>query len=298
MRKRMKAEMLNAKAEQLQEEGKLAEAIELYQQASALAPKWSSPLYNLGLLYKRQRQWQQSLEYNRRATELDPDNDAAWWNLGIAATALGRWDVARAAWRGFGIDMPAGEGPIDFPCGAGPIRLHPDGEGEVVWAYRIDPARAELINIPFPESGHRWRDIVLNDGAPCGYRRHNGKDIPVLNALELLEPSPFGTFVAEVSMPNEQHTIGELSEIAAEMGGAAEDWSTSTRILCKACSEGRPHEEHDTERAVPDGPHFIGIAARDREHASQILFAWESNKDDVKVESLGDALEPGPSDRS
>src|SRR5205807_10273545 len=68
---------------------------------------------------------------------------AAWWNQGIAATALGRWGLARRAWAGFGIDLPAGEGPLDFPCGSCPVRLCPDGDAEVVWAHRIDPARSE-----------------------------------------------------------------------------------------------------------------------------------------------------------
>ena len=89
---------------------------------------------------------------------IDKKDKAAWWNLGIAATALGRWDVARSAWRGFGINMPKGDGPIDFPCGTCPIRINPDGDAEVVWAERIDPARAELLSIPFPESNHRWKD--------------------------------------------------------------------------------------------------------------------------------------------
>src|SRR5262249_40245091 len=147
----------------------LTEAIELYQRAVRTAPAWPAPLYNLGLLFKNERQWQESLDYNRRATTIDPKYQAAWWNLGIAATALGRWDMARRAWRGFGIEVPSGDGPIELPCGYGPIRLNPKGDAEVVWAYRIDPARAVLASIPFPESKHGWRDVVLNDGAPTGY---------------------------------------------------------------------------------------------------------------------------------
>jgi tetratricopeptide (TPR) repeat protein len=293
MNKRKKAAQANDRAMQLREQGHLDEAIQLYHTAATLDPTWGAPLYNLGLLYKHQKQWAESLQYNQQATALEPTNEAAWWNLGIAATALGRWDVARAAWRGFGIKLPDGEGPIDLPCGYGPIRLNPDGDGEVVWAYRIDPARAELANIPLPESGHRWRDIVLTDGAPVGYRKYKGKDVPVFNALGVLEPSPFGTFVAEVTMPAKPQYIQQLAELAAKQEGSAEDWTTSTRILCKACSEGRPHATHDTEAAPADGVHLIGIAARDRQHATGILRAWESDLDDVEVKSLGDALAPG-----
>jgi hypothetical protein len=199
------------------------------------------------------------------------------------------------AWRGFGIKLPEGEGPIDLPCGYGPIRLDPDGNAEVVWAYRIDPARAVLASIPFPESGYRWNDVVLNDGAPCGYRQVNGKEIPVLNALDLLEASPFGTYVAQVQMPDKPEYTDKLAELAGTMEGCAEDWSTSVRIICRACSEGSPHETHDTQGAPPDGVHLIGIAARSRQHATDILHTWESDLEDVQVESLNDALEPGPS---
>jgi hypothetical protein len=290
MNKRQKAANANDRAMKLREQGHLEEAIQLYHTAATLDPSWGAPLYNLALLYKHQKNWEQSLEYNRQATALDAKNEAAWWNMGIAATAVGRWDLARAAWRGFGIPIPDGEGPIDFPCGAGPIRLNPDGDGEVVWAYRIDPARAEVVSIPFRESGYRWGDIVLTDGAPVGYRTYHGKEFPVFNALERLVPSACSTFVAQVKMPDRPELVGQLANLAAEREGSAEDWSTSIRIICKACSEGRPHEIHDERAAPPDGVHLIALAARDRQHATDILHAWESSVENVHVEWLDDGV--------
>jgi hypothetical protein len=286
MNKRAKAESLCRRATRLWKEKKLDEAVKLFEEASALFPKWSSPLYNLGLLFKNERQWKQSMEYNRKAVAVDPKNEAAWWNFGIAATALGRWNLARLAWRGYGIDVPDGEGPLDFPCGYGPVRLNPDGDAEVVWAYRLDPARAKVASIPFPESGHRWGDVVLNDGAPVGYRKFEGKEYPVFNALELLERSPFATFVVRVKMPPQPELLGKLADTAASLEGSAEDWSTSVRILCKACSEGRPHKEHDTKAAPADNLHLIGVAARDRQHATQILSTWAAGAEGIHVEAL------------
>jgi TPR repeat protein len=295
MSKRDEAAVLNAQAMELHEAGRVKEAIRLYRRAARVDPRWAAPLYNLGLLFKNERAWKKSLEMNRRATAIDPGHQEAWWNLGIAATALGHWDVARQAWRGYGINLAdGGEGPVECPCGFGPIRLNPRGDAEVVWAYRIDPARARLASIPFPESGHGWGDVVLNDGAPTGYRRHNGKRLPVLDALQVLERSPFGTYVAEVAVPRKLTATARLVQLAEELEGSAEDWSTSTRLLCRACSEGSPHEFHDTEAAPPEGVHLIGIAARGRSHAVQILAAWESCTKGVRVESLDDALKPGP----
>jgi tetratricopeptide (TPR) repeat protein len=293
MNRRQKSAEANEKATRLREQGQLDEAIELFTTAAAIDPCWGTPRYNLGLVFKHQKNWERSLEYNRQATNLDATNEAAWWNMGIAATALGQWSMARTAWRGFGIPVPDGDGPVDFPCGYGPVRLNPDSEGEVVWAHRLDPARAEIANIPFPESGFRWHDIVLTDGQPIGYRKVNGKDVPVFNALQLLQASAFGTFVAKVRMPDRPDLIKQLADQAAEVEGSAEDWSTSVRIICKACSEGRPHEVHDDHAAPKDGVHLIAIAARDHDHATEILHGWESSLDDVEVDYLDEALGPG-----
>jgi hypothetical protein len=296
MTKRQKAAALNDRAINVEEAGRLQEAIQLYRRAARADPDWAVPLYNLGLLYKTKRAWAKSLDFNRRATAIDPKHEAAWWNLGIAATALGKWKLARQAWRAHGIDVPGGDGPIDCPCGFGPIRLHPQGNAEVVWADRIDPARARLASIPFPESDHGWRDIVLNDGAPTGYREHDGKQYPVLDALERLERSPFGTYVARVALPPRRKLTAKLTELAEQLEGSAEDWSTSTRLICRACSEGSLHEFHDTEAAPPKGVHLIGIAARGSSHAVQILAAWKSCTKGVHVESLDEELEPGHGD--
>jgi len=35
----------------------------------------------------------------------------AWWNMGIAATALGRWRDARHAWQQCGVADPGGSDP-------------------------------------------------------------------------------------------------------------------------------------------------------------------------------------------
>src|SRR5207237_9637823 len=114
---------------------------------------------------------------------------------------------------------------------------------------------------------HHWRDIMLNDGAPNGYRKFQGKDLPVFDALELLEPSPFGTYLARVVIPDGSPPFAELMEAAERLEGSAEDWSTSLRILCKACSDGRPHMERDTKAATTDRLHRSGIGARDVAHA-------------------------------
>src|SRR5215468_7480543 len=115
----------NEKATKLQQRGLIAEAVMYYQKAIKLWPAWATPWYNLGLLRKEQRNWRESLRCNQKAVALDASERDAWWNLGIAATALGDWAEARRAWKGFGIEIPEGEGPIEMETGVTPIRINP-----------------------------------------------------------------------------------------------------------------------------------------------------------------------------
>jgi tetratricopeptide (TPR) repeat protein len=266
-----KAERLNARGSELVDKGWFAEAEEAYRAAADARPDWSVPWYNLGLMHKYRGDWQASLDANQRASELSPADVDSWWNLGIAATALGRWDVARRAWQGCNISVPPGDGPIEMDLGPVPIRLTANDAGEVVWSRRIDPARAVLLSIPLPSSGHRWGDVVLHDGAANGHRLLDGHEVPVFDALVCLQPSAFATFIVELEA--DPKALETLEAIADDFGGAAEDWSTSTQILCKACSEGTPGHLHDVDHAAPAHPH-CGLAARDEAHAQEILDAW------------------------
>ncbi len=280
--KRQRASRANARGGKLRDQGDRNGAIELYRRAMELDPTWGAPFYNLGLLYKYAGQWEASLEANLRATELAPEDQANWWNLGIAATALGRWDLARRAWRGAGVPVPDGDGPLDWPCGLNPIRLNPDQEGETVWSERLDPARARLSNIPLAD--YCYGDVVLHDGAAVGYRELDGREVPVFNCLALLEPSPLSTWCVEIELDPAKLTDGEeavfleLQRLADARGLAAEDWTRSVRFLCADCSEGRPHEHHARSGVAPvpsSQPHRIAIAAHTRGEVNDLLDDWE-----------------------
>src|SRR5262245_13623626 len=227
----------NEKAIKLEERGFTAEAVKYYEKAIKLYPAWSVPWYNLGLLRKRQLAWRESLRCNQKAVALDPSEQDAWWNLGIAATALEDWAEARRAWKGFGIEIPEGEGPIEMELGLTPIRINPYDEAEVVWCRRIDPARAIIDCVPLPQSDHRFGDLLLHDGAPNGFRKVGENEVPVFDEIQLIASGEFGTFEVIVSGVGPED-VESLSDLASECGLAAEDWSSNLRIICRACSEG------------------------------------------------------------
>jgi len=266
-----RAEELNEAGMRLRDEGDIAGAEAAYRAAMDADPGWSAPVYNLGLLFKYELQWPESLEFNHRATELAPDDEASWWNLGIAATALNNWSEARRAWQACGLTPPEGDGPPDYGWGMTPVRLDPDSEGEVVWARRIDPARSQIFSIPLPTSLFHWSDIVLNDGAVEGERVIGDRKYPVFNVLQKLVPSTHRTYILEL-VTVDPELLAALGKCAEDRDGAVENWGTTTRILCRACSFGLPHE-HADEEAPPAHPH-CGLAARDNDHADAIITAW------------------------
>jgi hypothetical protein len=258
--------------------GDLRRAEQAFRRAAAAAPGWSVPWYNLGLVYKQQRLWRQSLECNQNALDRDPSDEAAWWNLGIAATALGDWPLARRAWTGFGLDLPPGEGEIVMTLGPTPIRLDPSGAGEVVWCARIDPARAIIRNVPLPKTGHRYGDILLHDGAPSGERQIHGQTVPVFDAIELLRASDYHTFEVELRAPNTE-ALDELLRWASDAEIGLEDWGT-IRCLCAACSRGSPgpYQRDDVIAVDPsNGPIRLTAAAPDEDCLRTLLERWTAS---------------------
>jgi tetratricopeptide (TPR) repeat protein len=252
-----------------------------YERATVRAPEWSVPWYNLGLARKLQRRWPESLAANLRAIELDDTDEAAWWNAGIAATALGDWETARLAWTGFGIELPPGESEIVMGLGPTPIRINPDGNGEVVWCRRIDPARAIIQNVPLPESGHRYGDLLLHDGAPNGTRQWRGQEAPVFDALALLQPSSYATYAVQLRATNEADILA-LAELAEERELGVEDWDT-IRSICRACSTGSP-APHDPVAPYADGQLVtLAIAARGDEELRAVLGDWSQRHPASKV---------------
>ncbi len=281
---RDRAQDLNTRAMEHEERGEVDEAEALYKLASQADPEFSYPVFNLGLLCKRQRRWSESLAYNQRAVELDPDDKAGWWNLGIAATALGDWTEARRAWRGAGVEIPDGDGPLQMQMGTIPVRLNPDGDAEVVWGARIDPARVILLSVPVPGSGHNFRDLMLHDGAPSGYRIVGDYEVPVFDTLERLERSCWSTFGVEAVIPSED-ALEALFECVGEAGDGVEDWGT-VRVLCKQCSEGTPHEHESPVDEEWPCTRSIGLAARDEATLRAHLDAWQQDFPEVAVNEV------------
>ncbi|MGA7538213.1 MAG: hypothetical protein WBW93_05550 [Steroidobacteraceae bacterium] len=168
----------------------------------------------------------------------------------------------------------SGDSPFEGDFGITPVRLNCDEDAEVVWSKRIDPVRARLTSIPYADSGFCYADVVLHDGAPVGYRTHEGKEFAVFNVLQLFESSRFSTYEADIVAPS-TIDIAALEKICDDTGTAMEDWSRSVRILCRACSEGRPHEHHDSDKEEEwKAERRIALAAISESQIQRAFDAW------------------------
>jgi hypothetical protein len=270
--------------------GDLVEARAGFDALLTAAPDVPDYHYMQGLVCKYLRDWPRSLRHNLRSLALRTDADeASRWNAAIAATALGDWGEARRQWADCGIGIPDGDGAIDANFGVASMRLNAWDRGETLFGRRIDPVRARLINVPLPDSGYRYGDIVLHDGAATGQRRFHQSMVPVLNVLERLETSEFQTFAVFVSCA-QREDLGTL--VDARLPGIAyiEDWTESIAHYCLRCSYGAPHrgsDAHDIEKRADWWPERnLGIAAQSRHSVAKLLQRWVSNGSSRRLDAI------------
>jgi tetratricopeptide (TPR) repeat protein len=286
------ANWLNERGRELSDRGKRAEAQKFYHWASYADPRWSIPWYNRGLQSKYLGKWEESLRCNQKAVLLDPSDQDAWWNLGIAATALRNWAEAARAWRSYGIELlQDANGEVTTPPAIACVRLDADGSGEVVWGERIDPARIVIVNVPLAESHHRFRDIVLNDGASNGTREWNGKTFPVFDELQIWQRSQFSTFRVSLNISSES-AEARLLELSREPKIGLENWGT-VRIICAECSRGNPGP-HDCKASDESSYKSFAFAALSERDLRSLLDMWASEVEDAGYDSIEVALAGEP----
>lgn len=277
---------LHQRAYRAMDDGALDEASRLFGALLETAPDAAHYHYMRGLAHKYLLDWPTSLAHNLRAIALAGEpTEAERWNAAIAATGLGDWEEARRQWQACGIRIPEGSGPIEDDFGVAAIRLHPWNGGETVFARRIDPVRARLLNVPLPESGHRFGDIVLHDGASTGQRYDGERPVHVFNALGRVHTSDFQTFVAFVDAPDPEDARALLDATAPGIG-YAEDWTESVRYYCLRCSYGAPHRHQEQPTADWQVERNVGIAAQSRHSVEKLLRDWAAARPGRRIDAV------------
>jgi hypothetical protein len=108
--------------------------------------------------------------------------------------------------------------------------------------------------------------------------------VPVFDEIALLQPSAYATFAVTLSAADEGAFAALLPFVSAR-GGAVEDWSTGTRLLCRQCDAGAPRAEHDHPAAGGAARQF-GIAATDGAVVRAALDQWRGAGPDREFAAL------------
>ena len=245
----------------------------LLAQAAQVADSERAPAlwFDAALAYKFLRDWPRAYELGRTAAEFAQrgEGDPAFWNLGIAATELREWDVARDAWLGYGVPLKSIDGEVREDFGMTPIRLDPDGRAEVVWAQRICPTRAVIRSIPM-HADRGFGDVILHDGAPNGYRTVNGSKFSVFDEISVWQPSGIQTWTVRVDA--DAAGASDLVELFARHELGAEP-ASSMNTICQCCSSGDVEQREPT--AQPADGHVYWLAAPE-ETMFSLLHVWQS----------------------
>ncbi len=273
---RRRADSINDLGIELQEQDRWDDALGAYLAAAEADPGYWAPWFNRCLIHKWRSQWCDVVRCATRAIDLEPPEPAAaLWNLGIAASAVADWPLARRAWEGLGLALEPGDGPPSLPIGVTPIQLRHAASGryELVWTDRFDPVRARILNVPTLGCGYNWHDVVLHDAEPVGKRLREGRPLSVFQALARLEPSPYRSWGVSIRAPAEADATALVELVHAE-DRHAEDWTESIEALCDECAREEPHEHPEPRPASWRPERRFGIAIERAEGARELLERW------------------------
>ncbi len=211
--------------------GDVYSAVKVLKKLIKLVPDWSPPYQRLSAIYKYQNDWKAAFYYGQRAIETDPGEKSAWRNFAIAATALKKWQIARTAWNKVGFQFKEVKKAPNFEMGVIPVRLKYDHFSEIIWATRIDPARALIQSIPDPASDRNYGDVILIDYKHIAYRIIEGKRLPVYDELQILKRSHFQTYLVFLFEATKTD-IDQLDHLCYNTNIGFDNWSRLTEQQC------------------------------------------------------------------
>lgn len=269
------AELLFREAETYDRKGDVYNAVKLYKKVIRLAPAWASPYTRLGTVYKDRADWKTCLYYTQKSLQLDPEERQAWMNLGIASTALKKWRTARQAWNRLGYEFKETDQSTDFDLGAIAIYLNPRSQPEVVWARRIDPARAIVLSIPHPGTGHRFQDTILFDPGSEGAQVVGSRKWAAYRELQVLRSSPFKTYTVELTEASQGH-VDVLARLCTQERVGFDNWSAATHLYLPPAFRDHPEFHlHPFPREVEQPRILVALAAKSRRTIERVLHNWE-----------------------
>ena len=269
MQDRADIEKLFLAALEYEQVGDVYHAVKLYKKIIREAPDHVPPYRQLANLYKRRQEWKPCYYYAQCVLDRAPEDLEIWRTLGIVATARSDWMLARQAWNKFGYNFREINVELDLEMGGIAICLNPETKPEIVWAQRIDPARARIISVPQPSSGLRHKDIVLVDHEIGGHRIVGRKRVPIYPALGVWKKSTYTTYSILLEVDSlEQLDI--LSDLCRERGLGFDNWSLTTRERLSS-AEAYGQSIHATDNNI----YLVALSGLRKVSVRRVLRDWQ-----------------------
>ncbi|MEL6275103.1 MAG: tetratricopeptide repeat protein [Bacteroidota bacterium] len=243
-------------------------AVKLYKKVIRLAPDFPDAYCALGRLYRKRKEWKPAFHYWKKAIGLDADNREGWWQLGLAAVALKKMNVARSVWNKFGY------GKMDVSAPFGLHLTHEDGY-EILWMQALDPGRCRILSIPHPVSGLRYRQTMLYDRrAMKGTNVVSRRRVPIFQAVDSLKNSPYQTYSCLLHTGAESD-VQQLERLAFEAGLGFEVWSNASRAIALQHQDAFPEYYQDIVPRPDQGNTLIALAAIHPAEVERVLNNWQ-----------------------
>lgn len=247
-----------------EEVGDFYHAVKLYKRTIREAPGWAAPCLRLGHFYKYRQEWKPSLYYSKKGIAADAGNQQAWWDVGIAATALGKGKLARRVWDKFG-----GSARLQGLVSA---RIKQGRSWEIVGVQRRGPASGVVRSVPHPKSQRRYGDLILLDNIVQGHHISGAYRLPVYEELGLLKRSHFVAFSCQLLLASTED-VNLLHQLCADKLLGFEVWGNASRTLSWASPEGQATFYHQPLTEQPPAL-LVAIAARRESQAQRVLQDW------------------------
>lgn len=241
-------------------------AVKLYKRVAREAPQWAAPYLRLGHIYKYRREWKPTLYYHKKAIALEVANQQAWWNMGLAATALGKLRQARRVWDKFGWSRLEQVYPRPVS-----VRLQFQNQFEVLWVQPISPCMGYIRSIPQPISGRRYGDLVLVDNIVRGYHTNGLHRLPIYDELGMKKCGHYGAFSCLLQQAGEGD-VRLLQQLCQEQNLGFEVWSNAAQAATIRPSKGKP--EYYAFNVDDASQLLVAIAARRQAEALSVLKNW------------------------
>ena len=144
-----------------------------------------------------------------------------------------------------------------------------------MWADTLDPARASIQNIPHPDSGRRFRDIILFDRVVAGYNVIQKKRFPIYKELGIFKSSNYQTYSCRLNTTLPKH-IKTLEQLCLDADLGFEIWSNATRAFTPKTSITLPEYYGPGLFSDQSGNTvLVALAARREKQIIQVLKSWK-----------------------